>query len=576
MPKKPLNKTRYPFLEGSFPENPLPYKRLNRKGIRVSFLSNRKGVTSKIRNIKKSIVEQVRASKLYQKTSFDNTSSYKSLTPCKVQITCDLTPNITSITNTMTEKSRQAQMKGDVKIGQERNPSFYKTSENETVENFINKGFLLKKMYKTYQSFISKADRQISDLLTKGDVKDRTAFDADNNKPKNLYRNRIKKPLILATKYMFSLEQLKAQLYKKQSQYKKSSSFKMALLERKKCSVIYGFLGEKQIQKLLLQARYFDGKFDENFIKIVESRLDVALYRICFFPTIFSAKQWINHGHVLVNKKVITLPGYQLKAGDVISISSERKNLLKKKISFYIAKKLKIRESHYFIKVENFYTVIKNLVKYQNKNWNVYYNHIIPPLKRVGEGDRSTFLSTRLFDEKQKRIGEINIRHFEESRKLVNFFKKSFQFLHLVRSKSPKVMLKAMSSESLQKNKIIRSVYLLPKVYPFSFLFRSLTPLAYTAKQCWQITKGDVKSGVKTEGDKIYKIFSIFYPFLKVKNLFTSARPLKQRVNSYKISGMKPMNLEVCYKNMVAIFLYSPQKVALPATIDLQKIGKSF
>ena len=555
MPKKPLNKTRYPFLEGSFPENPLPYKRLNRKGIKVSILSNRKGVTSKIRNIKKSIVEQARASKISQKTSFNNTSSYKSLTSCKEQITCELTPPITPITNTMTEKSGQVKMKSDVKVGQERNPFFYKTSENETVDNFINKGFLLKKMYKTYQSFISKAD------ITKGDVEDRTTFDADNNKPKtspevmlNLYKNRIGKPFILATKYIFSLEQLKAQLNKKQSQYKKSSSFKMGLLERKKCSVIYGFLGEKQIQKLLLQAKHFDGKFDENFIKIVESRLDVALYRICFFPTIFSAKQWINHGHVLVNKKVITLPGYQLKAGDVISISSERKNLLKKKISFYIAKKLKIRESHYFVKVDNFYTVIENLVKYQNKNWNVYYNHIIPSLKRVGEGDRSTFLSTRLFDEKQKRIGEINIRHFEESRKVVKFFKRSFQSIR----------------QSLQKNKINRSVYLLPKVYPFSFLFNSLTPLAK------QITKGDVRSGVKIEKNKIYKIFSIFYPFLKVKNLFTSARPLKQRVNSYKISGMKPMNLEVCYKNMVAIFLYSPQKVALPATIDLQKIGKSF
>jgi hypothetical protein len=43
-----------------------------------------------------------------------------------------------------------------------------------------------------------------------------------------------------------------------------------------------------------------------------------------------------------------------------------------------------------------------------------------------------------------------------------------------------------------------------------------------------------------------------------------------------RISGMKPLNLEVCYKNMVAIFLYSPQKVALPASLDLHSIAKSF
>jgi len=69
------------------------------------------------------------------------------------------------------------------------------------------------------------------------------------------------------------------------------------------------------MQKLFLQAKKFEGKFDENFVKIVESRLDVALFRICFFPTLFKARQWVNHGHILVNNSVITLPGYQLKGG---------------------------------------------------------------------------------------------------------------------------------------------------------------------------------------------------------------------------------------------------------------------
>ena len=103
------------------------------------------------------------------------------------------------------------------------------------------------------------------------------------------------------------------------------------LVERKKCSLIYDSLGEKQMQKLIKQAKHFDGKFDENFMKILESRLYVALYRICFFCNIFSAKQWINHGYLLVNKKVVTIPGYQLKGGDVISISPDKKILKKKK-----------------------------------------------------------------------------------------------------------------------------------------------------------------------------------------------------------------------------------------------------
>ena len=156
--------------------------------------------------------------------------------------------------------------------------------------------------------------------------------------------------------------------------------------------------------------------------------------------------------------------------------------------------------------------------------------------------------------------------HFEESRKLVLFLKKSFQLI----------------LKSLHKNKIYTSFYLLPKVYPFSslFLYQKVKERVYH-KSCslhpttrgQDISKRSVRRSVK---GRYAKIFSIFYPFLKVKNLFTSARPLTQRVKSYKISGMKPLNLEVCYKNMVAIFLYSPQKVALPATIDLPLIGKKF
>ena len=51
-----------------------------------------------------------------------------------------------------------------------------------------------------------------------------------------------------------------------------------------------------------------------------KGRLDVALFRICFFPTLFSARQWVNHGHILVNSSVINLPVYQLKGGDIISV----------------------------------------------------------------------------------------------------------------------------------------------------------------------------------------------------------------------------------------------------------------
>ena len=87
-----------------------------------------------------------------------------------------------------------------------------------------------------------------------------------------------------------------------------------------------------------MQAKKIDGKFDENFIKIVESRLDVTLFRVCFFPTIFSARQWVSHGHILVNNSVITLPGYQLKSGDIVTITPNKRKVAKQKLSLFIAR----------------------------------------------------------------------------------------------------------------------------------------------------------------------------------------------------------------------------------------------
>ena len=232
MLKKTLNKVRYPFLQSSFPENPLPFKKLNKRAGRLNAISNRKGLTNRIKRIQKNIIEQQ--------------------------------------TRTKRKKTTGTHKKNTV----------------ETIQN-----------YKECVSFLKYTKK-----IEQG-----------------------KKKSSRLSKYMFSLEQLQAEFYKKQSGHSKPSVFKTLLEERKKCSIVYGCLNKNKIQKLFLQAKKVDGKFDENFIKIVESRLDVTLFRICFFPTIFSARQWVNHGHVLVNNSVITLPGYQLKSGDIVTIAPNKR-----------------------------------------------------------------------------------------------------------------------------------------------------------------------------------------------------------------------------------------------------------
>src|SRR5947209_3841962 len=133
-------------------------------------------------------------------------------------------------------------------------------------------------------------------------------------------------------KFKYSLEQILSEFYKKNSQPsggRKQSFFKELLMEQKKLSIIYGNLSIKEIQKSVLEAKKKNGNFEENIIKKLESRLDVVLYRICFFKTIFAARQSINHGQVFVNNKRVVFSGYILKPGDLIKINKETRKSLK-------------------------------------------------------------------------------------------------------------------------------------------------------------------------------------------------------------------------------------------------------
>ena len=60
---------------------------------------------------------------------------------------------------------------------------------------------------------------------------------------------------------------------------------------------------------------------------MLESRLDNLVYKAKFVPTVFAARQFVNHGHVLVNGKKVNIPSYSLKAGDVIEVREKSKNL---------------------------------------------------------------------------------------------------------------------------------------------------------------------------------------------------------------------------------------------------------
>jgi len=107
-----------------------------------------------------------------------------------------------------------------------------------------------------------------------------------------------------------------------QKRSKKLSNYGVQLQEKQKVRFMYG-LNEKQFKSLFDQAGKMKGVHGENFLKLLESRLDNLVYRIGFASTRRAARQLVNHGHVTVNGKKVDIPSYRCVPGDVIAIKEQ-------------------------------------------------------------------------------------------------------------------------------------------------------------------------------------------------------------------------------------------------------------
>jgi len=89
----------------------------------------------------------------------------------------------------------------------------------------------------------------------------------------------------------------------------------------------YGNIQEKQFRRIYAQATSMKGDASENLIGLLERRLDAVVYRAKFVPTVFAARQFVNHGHVLVNGKRVNVPSYRCKEGDVIEVREKSRTM---------------------------------------------------------------------------------------------------------------------------------------------------------------------------------------------------------------------------------------------------------
>ncbi|MDP6572648.1 MAG: 30S ribosomal protein S4 [Rhodospirillales bacterium] len=108
---------------------------------------------------------------------------------------------------------------------------------------------------------------------------------------------------------------------------RKPSDFGMQLQAKQKLKGYYGNITERQFRRYYADAVRRRGDTIENLIGLLERRLDAVVYRMKFVPTVFSARQFVNHGHVKVNGRRVNIPSFLVREGDVVEVRDKSREM---------------------------------------------------------------------------------------------------------------------------------------------------------------------------------------------------------------------------------------------------------
>ena len=107
----------------------------------------------------------------------------------------------------------------------------------------------------------------------------------------------------------------------------KLSDYGVQLRAKQKLRGYYGNISERQFRGIYQEAIRMKGDSGAHMIGLLERRLDAVVYRAKLVPTVFAARQFINHGHVKVNGRRVTIPSYRVKVGDAVELKEKSKQL---------------------------------------------------------------------------------------------------------------------------------------------------------------------------------------------------------------------------------------------------------
>ncbi len=143
--------------------------------------------------------------------------------------------------------------------------------------------------------------------------------------PKSKIARKFNDPIFGADKYLEKKNYAPGQ-HGQTRRRKKQSEYGMQLQEKQKAKYTYGIL-EKQFRNLFQKASRKKGITGENLLKLSEARLDNTVFRLGIAPTRAAARQLVSHRHIMVNGKVVNIPSFSLKAGEVVGVREKSKNL---------------------------------------------------------------------------------------------------------------------------------------------------------------------------------------------------------------------------------------------------------
>ena len=108
---------------------------------------------------------------------------------------------------------------------------------------------------------------------------------------------------------------------------KKPSEYGLQLIAKQRLKGYYGNIGERQFRRLYQEASRRKGDTGENLVALLERRLDAIVYRAKFAPTIFAARQLVNHGHFKVNGRRVNIASFQVKDNDLIEVKEKSREM---------------------------------------------------------------------------------------------------------------------------------------------------------------------------------------------------------------------------------------------------------